>query len=448
MSQPKKILIIGSSAYKKSDSEVRIDCYSWREVGEIKNPRDYHTLIINLLSLSNEKQRDQVRWNDVDSKLNVFTWRQIMRRNGEIFFVGDPRFCIPLNPDTKKKDSIQEKPFLQWTGLEFDWDNDPSDTISLKEREPVFDEFLKRLCNSDYSLSEATINRNVLRGIVDLDKVDIDTLPIATNISGNSLVFVVRPKVTIGLDRSKRLGYMIFLPRIDASEKETLEIVLRDFCNVTISLPEPQWIQEYIAPGQEVVDKKISDYSGKIKKAKLGLEKSEKERTEVRRPLKLLYGTGIDLEDIVWEVLEALGAKVERPQNSSDDDGWIRVKIGNYINRGVLEIKSTRNDQFNKRGIRQLGEWIAKKTAEDGKQYKGIFIGNDSFDKPIKEREQPFSPDFKTSAEILKFCCLRTEDLYEIYRTKFSGKFNANNFWSDVFQTNGVLKVDKYFRNN
>ncbi|GAJ08095.1 unnamed protein product, partial [marine sediment metagenome] len=208
---------------------------------------------------------------------------------------------------------------------------------------------------------------------------------------------------------------------------------------------EPQWIQEYITPGQETVDKEISDYSGRIKKAKVGLEKSEKERTKVRRPLKLLYGTGIDLEEIVWDVLEAVEAKVERPHNSSDEDGWISVRIGNYVNRGVLEIKGTRNNQFNKKGIRQLGEWIAKKTAEDGKQYKGIFIGNDSSDKPIEEREHPFSPDFKKSAEILKFCCLRTEDLYKIYLAKSSGKFDAAAFWSDVFGTNGILDVDKYF---
>ncbi len=452
MSQVKKILIIGLSSYKTSDSEVRIDCYSWRKIGKIQNPRDYDTLIISLLSLSNEKQRNQVYWNDVDSKLNVFTCWEILKRKGEIIFIGDPRLRIPSNRGAEKKDSAQEKPFLRWTGLQFDWDNDPGDTVCPGEAIPEFNKYLKRLRNWDFSLRRVSINREVLKQYINFNKLEktrgelhLNTVTIAQNISENLLIFFVQPIISVGREQPERWGYMTFLPQIDASEDETLEIVLRDICGVTISLPEPQWIHQYVAPGQEAVDKEISDYNGKIEKAKVGLEKSEKERTEVRRPLKLLYGTGIDLQDIVWEVLETLGAKVERPEKPNEDDGCIKVKVGNEVKRGVLEIKSTTSSQFDKSGIRQLGEWIARKTAKNGKRYKGIFIGNDSFDKPIEEREQPFSPDFKKSAEILKFCCMRTEDLCKIYLAKSSGKFDAAAFWSDVFQANGVFPIDKYF---
>lgn len=452
MSQVKKILMIGSSAYGKSDSEVRIDCFSWSEIGKIQNPRDYDTLIIDLLSLSNEKQRNQVRWNDVNSKLNVFTCWEILRRKGRIIFIGDPRFCVPLNRGTDNKDSTQEKPFLQWTALEFNWDNDPGNTICPGEPVLGFREYLKRLRNWDYSLQRVSINREVLGQYIRLDELvergeilDVYPVTIAQNISENLLVFWVEPIISIDRDTSQRWGLMTFLPRIDASEDETLEIVLRDICDVTISLPEPQWIHEYIAPGQKTVDEEIVDSKAKMQKEKLHLGKTEKARTQVRRPLKLLYGTGIDLERIVWEVLETLGAKIERPEKSNEEDGWLSVKIGDQVREGVLEVKSTRSDPFDKSGIRQLGEWVARAAVDRNKEHKGIFIGNNSFDRAIEDRKPPFSLNVQQAVRTLRICALTTEYLYKIYLLKHSKKLDINAFWSDVFQTEGVFPIDKYF---
>ena len=42
-------------------------------------------------------------------------------------------------------------------------------------------------------------------------------------------------------------------------------------------------------------------------------------------------------------------------------------------------------------------------------------------------------------------CALTTEHLYKIYLLKSSKKLDINAFWSDVFQTNGVFPIDKYF---
>lgn len=460
MSQVKKILIIGSSAYKKSDSEVRIDSYSWRKIGRIKNPRDYHTLIIDLLSISDGELRSQVPWSDVQSKLNIYTCTQIIKRGGEIIFIGNSRFHIPASKKSDKRHSNKNIPFLEWTGLEFNWDNSPSDTTYTVDNDRKYEQYLKKLSQCDYSLTSVSINDVIMEQGINLRHlkqegitVDVKTNGLSQNLSRYALAFTVfleyyRDEYHAGITRKKLFytgGPIIFLPRIDAPEDETLEIVLRDICGVTISLPEPQWIHEYIAPGQDAVDKDIGDYKARIEKAKFRLEKAEKKCTEVRRPLKLLYGTGIDLRQVVWEVLEALEAKVEKPENPNEEDGCISVEIGNQVERAVIEVKSTRSSQFDKSGIRQLGEWIAKKTVEDNKQYKGIFIGNDSFDKPIEEREQPFSPDFEKSATILKLCSLRTEDLYKIYWLKSSKKLDISAFWSDVFQTDGVFRIDKYF---
>jgi len=452
VSQVKKILIIGSSAYKKSDSEVRIDSYSWRKIGKIKNPRDYHTLIIDLLSISDEELRSQVPWSDVQSKLHIYTSTQITKRGGEIIFIGDPRFHIPA--------SNKNIPFLEWTGLEFDWDNSPSAATYTVDDDRKYEQYFKKLSQCDYSLASVSINDVIMdqginrrhlnqEGIT----VDVRTKDLSQNLSRFALAFTVfleyyRERGHADITRKELFyagGPIIFLPRIDALEDETLEIVLRDICGVTISLPEPQWIHEYIGLGQDAVDKDIGDYKARIEKAKFGLEKSEKKRTKVRRPLKLLYGTGIDLQYVVWETLEALGAKVERPKESNEEDGWISVKVDGQVREAVLEVKSTRSNPFTKSGIRQLGEWVARAAVDRNKKHKGIFIGNNSFERALEDRKPPFSPNVEDAVKTLSICALTTEDLYKIYLSKCSKKLNTNAFWSDVFQTNGILNIEEYF---
>lgn len=460
MSQVKKILIIGSSAYEKFDSEVRIDCYSWQKIGEIKNPRDYHTLIIDLLSISDEKPRSQVPWDEVHLKLSIYTSTQIAKRGGQVVFIGDPRFRIPGPKEIPARHSNINIPFLKWTGLKFDWDNSSGDTIYAVSDNSKYEQYLKRLSQWNYSLKGVVIDESMMGQRIDFQKlnqkgiaVSLLTTKLCTNLSMYALAFKVlleyykdeKTRYEIRKKLFYAAGPVIFLPRIDASEDETLEIVLRDICGVIISLPEPQWIHQYIAPGQETVDKEISDYNGKIEKAKVGLEKCEKERTEVRRPLRLLYGTGIDLQDIVWEVLETLGAKVERPEKSNEEDGWLSVEIDGQVHEGVLEVKSTRSNPFNKSGIRQLGEWVARAAVDRDKEHKGIFIGNNSFDRAIKNRKPPFSLNVEQAVRTLHICALTTEYLYKIYWLKLSKKLDISGFWSDVFQTNGIFPIEKYF---
>ncbi len=151
------------------------------------------------------------------------------------------------------------------------------------------------------------------------------------------------------------------------------------------------------------------------------------------------------MESVVWNTLEELGAKVERPRNPGKEDGWIFVKVGNWNHRGVLEIKSTKSSQFGEDGIGQLAKWKDRGVRLRKEKYKGVFIGNNSRDKPPDQRPCPFANDWCKSADMSEICAITTGYLYKIYLLKYSKKLDINTFWSDVFQTNGVFPIDKYF---
>lgn len=125
MDRKKKILIIGSSGFKRNTKEILIDSISWQRIKSKKNINicDYDILIIDLLSIVHE----EVDFQKFYKIVNINKIKEIIWNNGNVIVVGDPRFnCIV---DKKEKTEI---PFLIWSGIEYSWDNSAGDTVNFK----------------------------------------------------------------------------------------------------------------------------------------------------------------------------------------------------------------------------------------------------------------------------------------------------------------------------
>ena len=240
-------------------------------------------------------------------------------------------------------------------------------------------------------------------------------------------------------------GPMIFLPRISLNEDETLLLILKDVCGIESSLPEPEWIGEFNAPGQKAIDDEIRRISVELQNSVDSLRKAKEQRVDVRKCLKLLYEREYALEPVVRDILRGLGAHVEDPEEQNKEDGWIVVKVDSTTYEGVVEIKSTRSDQFGEDGRKQLLDWIDRGRTLRQKSYKGIFIGNSAVDKPIKERKWAFSDSWTKAAELSGICAMKTEDLYVIHLLKSRGVIDLNLFWRELFETKGIFAMKKYW---
>lgn len=185
---------------------------------------------------------------------------------------------------------------------------------------------------------------------------------ICENSYGNALVF----SVIHALDRPTYSSYsadsnetvplsnpILFLPHSEFSEEEVLEFVLRDLGGVDVSAPEPEWVTDFVVPGQQEVDSEIVDLSNQIRKLGDEYERKVEERRKVREPLTLLYETGPALEESVRSVLEALGGEVEQPEDPTKKDGWVAVRVADEVLEGVLEGKGIKNRHFDWEGLRQ-----------------------------------------------------------------------------------------------
>ena len=258
----------------------------------------------------------------------------------------------------------------------------------------------------------------------------------------NSLFFSVR---YLYQNESKSTAYLFspifFMPKIKKNEEDTLSILF-SILGFKNEQQEPDWIKDYIVPGQEQIDIQIEKIEGNIEKESVRIGKLREKKEFLRDHLKLLYEGGYPLEDIVMSVLEDLGAKIELPTEDGKEEGWI------FYNeyKGVLEIKSTGSDYFNEYGRKQLLEWIDRGRTLKNDKFKGIFIGNSALTNGKKPEEKicPFNENWEKNAKLSEMCVLQSKDLYYIYDSKLNNKLDVNAFWDDLFNTKGIFDIKPY----
>lgn len=452
MDRKQKIIILGCTGYQRDTENILVDCFSWSDITKIKNIRDYDTLVINLLSLPTSSS--SLDGDLVFEHLNIVSTLEIIQNGGEIIVVGDPRFEVEVtDPDDKSKKL--KRPFLRWTGINFLWDSLPGDTIVFKDDydHRNLKNYVSNLTKWKYSLSMHSLDVSRVMQFFNKEYFLNKGYKLNTKMDGfcyNRYKNAVAFSVQIGIfseNREEELllyGPMFFLPQIDKNEDEIIQIILRDLCGIEAELPEPEWLNDYTAPGQEEKDEKIEQISLNLKNNFQDLKRAREEREKIRTCLKLLYEREYALEPATRNILRALGAHIEDPSEIGKEDGWVVVSIEDKKYEGVLEIKSTKSDQFNEDGRKQLLDWIDRGIRLREKKYKGIFIGNSAVDKRLKERPWAFSDSWQKSAELSEICAIKTEDLYLIYLLKEEGRLDINHFWVSLFGTNGIFDIKPF----
>ena len=445
----KKLLIIGSANYSRNKEGMRIDCIPWEKLSGLQNVSDYDLLLINLLGLRTEAERKMVDWARFQALFDFVATTDVLTHDGEVVVLGDPRFSIP-----HWKENGKQRAFLYWTGIKFNWDVQPGDTIQYPRYGiDDFAEFRRHFRRWSYSLQHTEPdetargerwnlsnlhNRNIT------PQLRLDT--VCTNRYGQPLVFRIRHRLVDSYDRDQICCYgpILFLPDTGLDEDEMLQLVLRDFCDAATDLPEPTWVAAFPAPGQQAIDDRISQIQTVIAEQTTALEKATQDRTKTRTCLKLLYEREFGLEPVVREILRQLGAKVEDPVEKNKEDGWIAVEVRGVVYEGVLEIKSTRSDQFGEDGRKQLLDWIDRGRTLRQKNYKGIFIGNGAVTTPLQDRPNAFSDSWKKAAALSQICALKSEYLYFIHVLNSQNKVNLDDFWTRLFSTDGIFDINPY----
>src|SRR5690242_2019132 len=144
--ETRKLLLIGATGYDRVQDGLRLDCIPWDKLSEVASVRDYDVLVLNLLSIASAEARAKVDWNKFTQLLDFSAATDVLtHQDGKIIILGDPRFEIPSPRGGPQA-------FLSWTGADFEWNNQPGDSIKFDERNGTFKGYVKHLRAWNYSL--------------------------------------------------------------------------------------------------------------------------------------------------------------------------------------------------------------------------------------------------------------------------------------------------------
>lgn len=457
----KKLAILSGTSQQFSVPDWVVSIFHWDKLDKLPNLRDFDALLIDLTTCPIS---GNVRWSKLFNKLSLKTFIDITGHGGEVIILGNPDMrCV----ETIGTTVLNDRPFLHWTGLEFVFDHGIGDTIEITSDGEKHSRFLKRItkyerCIEDVHVSMQSIEKALTKS--DLDKLDFEVnhRKLAVNRFKKAIaseIFLVVERTSGGAISSTTLadqfkssphfffiGPLTLVPEFEATPEDLLRCLIDEVVGIPLQRQLPDWVNLLEPVHQDRIDKSIIEVEKEIELLELKKETLLSERTVLRDCLRLLFDDGQKLEEIARNALAELGATVENPIETNKEDGWISVTLkSGTVLEGVLEVKSTEKENFNESGIRQLGEWKVRGTLPPReKRYKGIFVGSNSIKELPQTRAVGFSDSLKKSACLNDLVLLKGESLYVVLMLHRLSQLDTDEFWSELFSTQGVFEAEKY----
>ncbi|MHC1698828.1 MAG: hypothetical protein AB9919_12360 [Geobacteraceae bacterium] len=166
-------------------------------------------------------------------------------------------------------------------------------------------------------------------------------------------------------------GQIILLPLIEKmSVEEALATILHEEVGYSAKSPEPDWVKNIEMPFVADLSCQISEAESVITHQKEIITGINTQICEIKSFRRLLYGTGFELEDIVKESLQRLGARVT-PAKYAQEEYILEVDGVEYL----MEVKGV-TKSISLTHLRQLNDYLLKYQEDTGRECKGILFGN------------------------------------------------------------------------
>ena len=174
--------------------------------------------------------------------------------------------------------------------------------------------------------------------------------------------------------------------------------------------PPPIWVNDIEIPGESLYKTKLYKGTEKLQKAESELESLEASLQQLQKYKRLLYDTGVSLEEISKQTLGELGAEI-KPSVVTDE---FIIEIDNK--EALAEVKGN-TKSVKKEDIGQLIVDLGQHFNDTGQVIKGILIGNDWRLLPLADREGKliFTPQTIDAAQNYNIGLLSTVELFKAY---------------------------------
>jgi len=184
-------------------------------------------------------------------------------------------------------------------------------------------------------------------------------------------------------------GVIAVLPLIRGfTPEDALLDILKAEVGYSLKSPAPDWAQEISLPSVPELRENISLAQEAIKREQQAISEYAKGIERLNAFKRLLFGTGVELEDVVRKSFELFGATVE-PAKYSQEEYILVVKGQEFL----MEVKGV-SKSISLGHLRQLNDYLLKYQEDTGKECKGILLGNAWRNMPPNMRNTDDTPEF------------------------------------------------------
>jgi hypothetical protein len=442
MSSTERVAVVGWNGDDAATDSRIVKFFNWETPSKNLNLKDYDIWVL-LPDTIPDRMPSGTIWDALD----VEYVHDALLHNTVIYVLGDARRRIDAGSYTRD--------FLSWLGLSIRWDSARS-TVERNAPELAIrfgvTEYIGARRTWDYALEWAvdysgTLGGSILgRSQTSISKYTLDIFSLCMNRYNRCIAFGIQLSLNKSTGRYQgewrvetSYGAVIILPGNSDEVVDYLNSFLVEAIGVSLKEQPPPWVETLTVHGQMELDEKLSDLYAKQDEIAGSIAAVLDDRQKLRSPLGVLYQTGTELEVSVLDMLEQLGAVVERPTESNLEDGWLAVETNQGKFEGVLEIKSTKKPQFDSYGTKQLLEWVTRGIQLRTKKYKPIFVGNAALMISHTERKNPFPKNWIEQAKLGDIVALTTSTLFDAYVMHKCVTLASDEFWNRLFSKSGVF---------
>lgn len=230
-------------------------------------------------------------------------------------------------------------------------------------------------------------------------------------------------------------GDVSFVPSLKDKKQETFDSILELYVPYS-QQTEPEWLQSVKVAGQEDMEGKIAAIKSKIEKLSTKKNSLEDDIRGLRRPLEVLYKSDKPLEESIKNLMTKIGFTVEEPGSKNKVEFIVKCAKRNI----VVEVKSTKKETIDMKGLRQVINWQMDELAKSGRVCKPLLIVSNQYDKPLEERSEDFlPPNLVDFAKQYKICAISVKTLFEIARQINAKQYSYEEFAKRIEETDGIL---------
>jgi hypothetical protein len=425
LADTEKVLVIGSTGHQ------HVKCVEWQNV-ETVNLVDFDAVVVNVRSLNaNLCKRLSLKGANIRASL-----ARLLNSGGHLVVLGDKAIRVDVGPNDIDN--------YFWSPLSVGIMNEAGDTIDIRTEE--YPGYLSKLKGWQfYYFFPTGCLTSEMKEVCGKTERGTTYHPMQFSFAENRYRKMLSGAVLFQIIRNIgpaiRTGRFILLPLLeDVDDRQAVNLALVDMLKLPQETLPPEWVSTVVVPGLEDIQSGISEKKTGIAALEQQIAADLEEIGKLEEFKKLLYVSGHELEDIFEACLVKCGGTIKEARYS-DEEFVLEHRGGIYL----IECKGV-GKSIARGHVDQLLGYLTLFEEKEGKDGKGILLGNAWKDLPIDQRGQNqttlFPPNVIRLATANDIALVSSVAFFQVFCRFLAGEVSGDAILDRITSTVGIVTFE------